>query len=149
MTIAATTRSCGSCTLCCKLLAVYEIGKHDNEWCTHCSAKEGCGVYETRPQSCRDFKCLWLRGVGPDELRPDRSKVIMNASADQNSMVLHVDPSRPDAWRSDIFKFVLDRMEVSFVVCGTERHLIRGMHGHITDSSLAKTTDLVTALPVM
>lgn len=122
----AANRTCGSCTLCCKLLEVHEIEKPANEWCTQCSTKAGCAIYGSRPHACIDFECLWLRGLGPDELRPDRSKVVMNASKDHKSIVLHVDPSRPDAWRAPIFRFVLDRMETSFVVCGDQRIMIKG-----------------------
>ncbi len=36
-----------------------------------------CGIYETRPQSCRQFECLWLQGFGSESERPDRSRVMI------------------------------------------------------------------------
>lgn len=93
----AANRTCGSCTLCCKLLEAHEIERPANEGCTQCSTKAGCAIYGSRPHACIDFECLLLRGVGPDELRPDRSKVVM-----------------------------VDRMETSFVVCGDQRIMIKG-----------------------
>lgn len=47
--------------------------------CRHCT-KQGCAIYETRPENpCVQFHCGWLeddRGY-PDEMRPDRSGVIV------------------------------------------------------------------------
>jgi hypothetical protein len=54
-------RSCGECGLCCKLLAVDEIGKPAHVWCEHFSPGTGCTIYETRPAACRTFECLWLK----------------------------------------------------------------------------------------
>ena len=47
--------------------------------CRHCT-QQGCAIYENRPEEpCVRFKCGWLQGEGvfPDELRPDRSGVIV------------------------------------------------------------------------
>ena len=74
-------RACGSCSLCCKLVAV---GKKDESfqkpqgvWCEHC-AKPRCRVYETRPNACREYKCLWLRGLFAEEDRPDRAGLVVH-----------------------------------------------------------------------
>ena len=52
-------RSCGDCKLCCSTMAVYELDKPRGECCKHVNGK-GCGIYADRPQSCREFECLWL-----------------------------------------------------------------------------------------
>lgn len=75
-------RSCGTCTLCCKALHVEGIDKEPGEWCPHCLPGEGCGIYEKRPQSCRDFNCLWLRGHLGDADRPDRIGAVFWSSPD-------------------------------------------------------------------
>jgi hypothetical protein len=63
------------------VVAVHELGKASYEACEHlCEA--GCGIYADRPQSCRSFRCEWLRGVleadgGLDTaLRPDACGVV-------------------------------------------------------------------------
>jgi hypothetical protein len=61
--------------MCCKLLAVHELDKEAGTWCPHVLAK-GCGIYESRPGSCRTFVCLWLAGFFAPGDRPDRSKVV-------------------------------------------------------------------------
>ncbi len=43
-----------------------------------------CGIYSSRPQSCRDFKCAWLEGVGSHEDRPDKSGALIYMAADSN-----------------------------------------------------------------
>ena len=48
-------RACGSCTLCCKVIAVTDFNKLPGVWCAHCVRGKGCGIYETRPQICRDY----------------------------------------------------------------------------------------------
>jgi hypothetical protein len=43
-------RSCGDCTLCCKVMAVEALGKPAGSWCSHCKPGRGCLIYETRPE---------------------------------------------------------------------------------------------------
>lgn len=76
-------RTCGSCTLCCKLLAVgapgEDFAKPQGVWCEHvCADKRGCSIYATRPKSCAHFDCVWLRGCFQEEDRPDRSRVVVS-----------------------------------------------------------------------
>src|SRR4051794_5306943 len=72
-------KTCGDCTLCCKLLSVVlPDGEHkeDAAWCKHCAA--GCTIYPDRPEGCRTFTCLWLSDERiPDDLWPKRSKVVL------------------------------------------------------------------------
>jgi len=47
--------------------------------CRHCTS-QGCAIYENRPDDpCVQFRCGWLQDPEhfPDELRPDRSGVIV------------------------------------------------------------------------
>jgi hypothetical protein len=86
-------RTCGTCTLCCKATAVFELRKPTGEWCAHCTAAtgaagKGCGVYETRPYECRAFECLWLQGLLPERDRPDDLHAVLYAQAT-------ADPDRP------------------------------------------------------
>lgn len=96
--------SCDGCTLCCKLLKIHELNKAGNTWCQHCRIGAGCDIYDTRPESCRVYECLWLktqRGAKPLDpaLRPDRSRVIMGTTNQGEDVVLYLSPDRPDAWR--------------------------------------------------
>ena len=125
---------CDGCTQCCKVMKIEEIGKGYNEWCKHCDKGVGCGVYESRPQPCRDYRCLWLKSVEegkswPDRMRPDISKVVVNLQPDDKGVVFHVDPDRPDAWTSDDFKklaYGLAGMGMStVVVIGNKQFRIR------------------------
>ena len=75
---------CGTCTLCCKLVHVYEIDKPMGKWCPHCSLGKGCQIYEARPTECKTWNCLWLQGAfGNDpDLRPDKCKVVVGYQAE-------------------------------------------------------------------
>lgn len=92
-------RSCGDCSLCCKLLRIEAFNKPVGTWCAHCApGRGGCTLYESRPAECRDFYCQWLvsPGLGP-EWRPNRCKMFLRLEG--NLIALHVDPSDPAAWR--------------------------------------------------
>lgn len=67
-------RACGGCTACCTALHVDELHKPAGARCAHLRAARGCSKYEDRPPSCREFQCLWLRGLHAtrEEHRPDR-----------------------------------------------------------------------------
>jgi hypothetical protein len=97
-------RSCGSCALCCKVFAIPPVDdKPRGIWCKHCKPGRGCGIWETRPQMCADFYCLWLRDarLGP-EWKPDTAKFVMVWA---NELVLNIttDPQNPLAYRREPF----------------------------------------------
>lgn len=74
-------KSCGECSLCCKLMGIDELSKPLGVWCQHAAPGCGCRIYSDRPESCRAFECAWLKEPEwPDELRPDRAGVIFTIS---------------------------------------------------------------------
>ena len=68
------TRSCGDCTLCCKLVAVPALQKEGYEWCKHCAIGEGCKIYKDRPLDCQAFECFWHAGLTLEEYKPNKLK---------------------------------------------------------------------------
>src|SRR5712671_1135318 len=65
-----TSRTCGECSLCCKLLPIAVLDKQANLWCQHCKPGNGCSIYNIRPQVCTDYHCGWLLGVLNDNWYP-------------------------------------------------------------------------------
>ena len=132
-------RKCGACTLCCTTLAVPELDKPNGVRCAHLT-DEGCGIYEDRPQSCRDFECAWLRGAG-DGLytRPDYTGGVLTVEKDMSpydmgeALVIYEDPNGKAALRS---KYVFDILErcvemggTAVLVSGEERDLFANKDG--------------------
>ena len=66
------TRSCGDCTLCCKLVPVPALQKEGYEWCKHCAIGEGCKIYKDRPLDCQGFECFWHAGLTLEEYKPNK-----------------------------------------------------------------------------
>ncbi len=71
-----TVRPCGGCSACCYAPRIKPL---DLDHFTHCQHETpiGCAIYSTRPQVCRDFQCLWSRGmvvpgIPKELLRPDQ-----------------------------------------------------------------------------
>lgn len=93
-------RACGSCTLCCKVFHIIETESEAGQWCRHCKPGKGCTIYETRPDRCRGFFCMWMTqsGLGP-EWKPEKSKLVLSIELDGQRIAAHVDPSVPGAWR--------------------------------------------------
>jgi len=54
---------------------VNELDKPLNTSCVHL-APVGCGIYESRPQSCREYDCAWLHGHFREEDRPDKTGIV-------------------------------------------------------------------------
>jgi hypothetical protein len=94
-------RSCGSCTLCCKVVGVAAFDKPPGKWCAHCKPGNGCGIHAMRPFDCRVFYCEWMicKGLGP-EWKPERSKFVLFKTNNGNRLTAHVDPGYPSAWRA-------------------------------------------------
>ena len=116
------SRECGSCTMCCKTMSVWEIDKPNGVWCKHVRSHSSCAIYETRPQSCRSFNCLWLRGVGPEDMRPDKSRVIMVEAEDGaegvKGFAAILDPTRPLAWQAPKVRAFLEAVRDGYGAIG-------------------------------
>lgn len=98
----ATTKECGTCSLCCKLVTVAELEKPSGTWCTHCSPGKGCGIHAVRPNACRSWNCLWLLSpeLGP-QWKPDKSRMVLMADGRTRRVFVRCDPGFPKAWRKE------------------------------------------------
>jgi len=76
-------RSCGGCSLCCKLVPVKELGKAAGTRCKHQRTGKGCMVYGSgsMPHSCRLWSCAWLTGSFSGR-RPDRAHYVIDILPD-------------------------------------------------------------------
>jgi hypothetical protein len=121
-------RSCGSCTLCCKVMAVPELAKPADQWCRHARKSAGCAIYETRPGICREFRCLWLQGLLPEECKPERAHAVVTTTTDNQNMVIHEDHGYVGVGRQQlrpvIDAFIADGTHYVVVVCGSRRFFI-------------------------
>lgn len=107
------TRACGTCTLCCRLVPVRELGKKASVRCEH-QRHTGCKIYRDRPLSCMAWSCSWLTGNDTMDMpRPDRAGYCIDpmtenitlGSGSGHEMIMQAvqiwcDPKRPDAWRT-------------------------------------------------
>lgn len=132
-------RTCGECSLCCKLMAVPEINKQAGEWCEFVQingkVRQGCACYEYRPKACRDFECRWLGSAKagypmPEEHRPDRIKAVFAGTGDGKTCIVHIDARTPTHYKDHpvvrkVINSLLERWVV-VVVCGEERKMLIG-----------------------
>jgi hypothetical protein len=66
---------------------------------------EGCGIYETRPGSCREFQCTYTTNPTlTPAWKPSECKFVMCFEPGGGGRLsIHVDTQRPDAWRREPF----------------------------------------------
>lgn len=111
---------CGTCTACCRVFSIAELKKPASRWCEHCDIGVGCKIYNDRPPTCIDFRCLWLHShlandgfEFPEELRPDKCKVVFSPSTKADVISATTLPGYPDAWKKPIvmklIKFMTDK----------------------------------------
>lgn len=94
-------RSCGTCTLCCKVYDVPALDKPAGQWCRHCRPGQGCGIWQTRPDHCRAFHCLYMtEGWLAEEWKPERAKFVLTLDPATRFLLAQVDPGQPRAWRA-------------------------------------------------
>lgn len=125
------TVGCGDCRACCRVLGVQELSKPKDTACSHSHAGIGCGVYATRPASCRAYVCIWLQSQSgptplPGKLRPDRSGVVFDAnSRDDDVIVGRVLPHNRHRIEDPLVRsFVGAAVEKGltvYIMCGSER----------------------------
>jgi hypothetical protein len=125
-------RQCGECSLCCKVLEIKQtdgplelaFAKVQGKWCVYAAKKAGCKIHHVKPDVCREFRCLWLQGAGPEAMRPDRIGAVLTPTADGEGLIIHEDPGRRGdaryALRPTVREFLAKGHRV-FVVCGDVR----------------------------
>jgi hypothetical protein len=124
-------RSCGTCTLCCKVVSVLEIDKPGGVWCPHCVSGRRCAIYESRFLSCRAFYCQWMleEGLGP-EWKPDRAKFVLVKSDAGRHISVCVDPGYPSVWRRSPYYENLKRWAAEGVRMLPDLHFVNAMIGN-------------------
>lgn len=95
-----TSRECGACMLCCKVMGITALQKPPGQWCAHCETGKGCAIYAGRPGECATFACAWLTDerFGP-EWKPDKAKFVLVIDQARKRFTVHVDPDQPGAWK--------------------------------------------------
>jgi hypothetical protein len=128
-------RQCGTCTLCCKIFAVESLAKPAQTWCPHVQNEfpHGCGIYPTRPTTCRLFECLWLQTppeMLPDDLKPEKTHVVLTPTKDGKTIMAHVDRAYPNPRRllltgamGQFIQRVVAQGLLVIGIIGAERHL--------------------------
>lgn len=106
-------RQCGECTACCTIMEVSELAKPMWANCTH-QCKEGCAVYEDRPESCREWFCLWRSDgngiIVKEHERPDKIGIIANMyQPDGSDLLVVVREARPGGSKSLAAKILTRR----------------------------------------
>jgi hypothetical protein len=131
---------CGTCNLCCKLMRVDEVDTPRGKWCQYAKPGKGCGIYENRPTACREYECLWLQAQKkgdekffPADLKPNRSRVVIDFTTDGKHPLLHVDPDFPHAIDSiPVRAFIKRNIERGidvYVWTGAVQEIIRAPSG--------------------
>lgn len=145
-------RSCGSCTMCCKIFDIPQINKLYGQWCPHVRQGRGCGIYETRPDVCRTYHCAWLLHphLGP-EWKPERAKFTLDF-IDQDDLRVMVDPKTPHAWKqqpyyAQIKSWAAQRCAIGkFVRVYVGRHLIVVLPDHDEDIGVLGEGDVMSLM---
>jgi hypothetical protein len=79
------SRSCGDCRACCTTERVLELQKEPGVSCEFLRLElgPGCSRYETRPNGCRQWACVWRSGSNllTEGERPDEIGVIFDSDA--------------------------------------------------------------------
>lgn len=109
-------RRCGPCTECCSAVGVPELEKPPHAKCGFV-IKQGCGIYEKRPESCRTFKCVWLEeGTFHRKDRPDKIGMVVATQNTPDGMALAAFVTRPGAETKGRAKALLDKWASKYLI---------------------------------
>ena len=104
---------CFDCNLCCKLPEIPNY-KKGFSWCNNCNIGDSCKVYETRPQKCKDFYCLYL--TGETDLKPNKCGFFIfpenKASIDHRILTIYCEEHR----LKDLPKKLLSDFKMSILI---------------------------------
>lgn len=149
-------RSCGECTACCSVKSVPELGKPSQTACQHLCRGQ-CAIYSIRPQTCRDYACLWRQGwiEGDERRRPDKLGVLIDYepfTKIPGSIRLVVWEIAPGAAQSEKVRYVVGKLldahkqirAVAYCAAGQVAH-----HDFAVDRQTYPCSDAPTAVPIV
>lgn len=126
-------RTCGTCSLCCKVLRIVELDKPAGQWCVHCRPGKGCGIHAVRPYVCRGAYCEWMIAKGlSSEWKPERAKFALFVTNGGRRLTAHVDPGHPQAWRRSPYYENFKQWALDGVQKAPDMHLVDVMIGERT-----------------
>lgn len=79
------------------MLSVKEIYKSANERCKHLTGGR-CGIYQTRPNQCKEFVCSWLDGSLPKSQAPHKTGCVIWESPKGLQVVAKTERINPRTW---------------------------------------------------
>lgn len=146
-------QGCGSCSLCCTLLGVPDIGKAPRMRCWHTTVHGGCAVHgqkasDPKLMACEQFECVWLASqkrpdAMPRSMRPDQSHVVLGPQdkSDPTLLYIQVDPGNPQAWKQgemgEYIQQILDRGAKVEIIVDEERLELGRDGGSVEGRSLS------------
>lgn len=79
-------RPCDECNSCCKgnLLGMAYGNVFGNKRSCIFLVKEKCAIYESRPDSCKNYQCAWSQGLLDIDMRPDKSGLLVSIEKDKS-----------------------------------------------------------------
>jgi hypothetical protein len=103
-------RVCGDCTACCTVMGVVELNKANYQPCSHNCGR--CGIYNSRPSTCRSWSCGWLLGLieGDERRRPDQIGLLFNRETLGGKSILVAYEVWPAAGRQPRNEYLLRKM---------------------------------------
>ena len=81
-----------------------------DEWCENCDKGNGCSVYDTRPDECKNFDCLWKKQKLPEYLRPDNCGIMFELLYEKPVYVGFVVPEKDDTWQTDDMMLLVSKI---------------------------------------
>jgi len=85
-------KPCEECTVCCSGILsgnIYGNIFNKNKQCVFL-VEQQCTIYETRPNTCRNYQCAWSQGLLPDWMKPSQCNVIISVENENNKQYLKV-----------------------------------------------------------
>jgi len=138
--------ACGTCRMCCNLLAVADLGKPANRMCEH-ACSSGCNIYASRPASCADYACIWLQTQAtrkplPLELRPDNCGVVLDTLVENpDSVIARLRPGQQDKLEARAVKtligLILQQAKYVIMVCGNKREVLTFDASELNDTFIS------------
>jgi Fe-S-cluster containining protein len=70
--------------------------------------KTGCSVHKARPKVCENYFCAWAQELIDEDLRPDKSGILVSVENNENGQYLKVIEIVKDSINTNIIEYFED-----------------------------------------